>query len=152
MAQETQTWALYQPKGVGWGGRWEGVSKGKRYMYTYGWFMLRFDRKQQNYRKQLSFSSVLLFNRVGLFAAWWTAAHQASLSITNSQSLLRLIPIELVMPFNHLILCHPFSPAFSLSQHQGLFKWVSSLYHLAKVLELQLQHQSFQWIFRTDFL
>ena len=39
-----------------------------------------------------------------------------------------------------------------LSQHQGLFKWVSSLQQVAKVLEFQLQHQSFQWIFRTDFL
>ena len=36
MAQETQTGALYQPRGVGWGGRWEGVSKGRGYMYTYG--------------------------------------------------------------------------------------------------------------------
>ena len=44
------------------------------------------------------------------------------------------------------------SPAFSLSQHQGLFKWVSSLHQVAKVLEFQLQHQSFQWIFRTDLL
>ena len=43
-------------------------------------------------------------------------------------------------------------PAFNLSQHQGLFKWVSSLHLVAKVLELQLQHHSFQWIFRTDFL
>ena len=45
-----------------------------------------------------------------------------------------------------------FSSAFNLSQHQGLFKWVSSLHQMAKVLEFQLQHQSFQWIFRTDFL
>ena len=44
------------------------------------------------------------------------------------------------------------SPALNLSQHQGLFKWVSSSHEVAKVLELQLQHQSFQWIFRTDFL
>ena len=44
------------------------------------------------------------------------------------------------------------SPAFNLSQHQGLFQWVSSLYQVAKVLEFQLQHQSFQWIFRTDLL
>ena len=43
------------------------------------------------------------------------------------------------------------SPAFSLSQYQGLFKWVSSLHQVAKVLEFQLQHQSFQWTFRTDF-
>ena len=43
-------------------------------------------------------------------------------------------------------------PAFSLSQHQGLFQWISSLYQVAEVLELQLQHQSFLWIFRVDFL
>ena len=50
---------------------------------------------------------------------------------------------------------HPLSspsPAFNLSLHQGLFQWVSSSHQVAKVLELQLQHQSFQWIFRTDFL
>ena len=45
-----------------------------------------------------------------------------------------------------------FSPAFNLSQHQGLFKWVSSLHQVAKVLEFQLQYQSLQWIFKTDFL
>ena len=56
MAQETQTGALHQPRWVKWGGRWEGVSKGRGYMYTYGWFILRFDRKQQNSVKQLSFN------------------------------------------------------------------------------------------------
>ena len=52
-------------------------------------------------------------------------------------------------------LSHPLlspSSAFNLSQHQGLFKWVSSSHQVAKVLELQLQHESFQWIFRVDFL
>ena len=48
-------------------------------------------------------------------------------------------------------LLSPSPPAFSLSQHQGLLKWVSSLHQMAKVLEFQLQHQSFQWIFRTNF-
>ena len=48
--------ALYQPRGVGWGVRWEGGSKGRGYMYTYGCFMLRFDRKQQKLVKQLSFN------------------------------------------------------------------------------------------------
>ena len=43
-------------------------------------------------------------------------------------------------------------PTFNLSQHQGLFKWVNSSHQVAKVLELQLQYQSFQWIFRVDFL
>ena len=46
----------------------------------------------------------------------------------------------------------PFSSHLNLSQHQGLFKWVSSLHQAAKVLEFQLQHQSFQWLFRIDFL
>ena len=56
--------------------------------------------------------------------------------------------------------CHPTipplssssPPALNLSQHQGLFKWVSSLHQVAKVLEFQLQHQSFQWTPRTDLL
>ena len=53
-------------------------------------------------------------------------------------------------------LSHPLSspspPALNLSQHQGLFKWVSSLHHMAKVLKFQLQHQSYQWTPRTDLL
>ena len=53
-----------------------------------------------------SFSSVQSLSRVCLFATPWTAARQAFLSITNSWSLLKLISIELVMPSNHLILCH----------------------------------------------
>ena len=53
------------------------------------------------------FSSVQLLSSVRLFAAPWTAACQASLSVTNSRSLLKLMSIELVIPSNHLILCHP---------------------------------------------
>ena len=177
-----------------------------------------------------------------LFATPWAAASQASLSITNSLSLLKLMSIVLVMSSSHFILCHPllllpsifpsirvfsnesilcirwpkywgFSfnispsnkyselisfridwldllavqgtckslhqhlelaqthvhwvsdviqpshplwspspPAFNLSQHQGLFQWVSSSHQVAKLWEFQLQHQSFQWILRTDFL
>ena len=49
-------------------------------------------------------------------------------------------------------LSSPSPPAFNPSQHQGLFQWVSSSHQVAKVLEFQLQHLSFQWIFRTDFL
>ena len=55
----------------------------------------------------IQFSSVQSLSRVQLFATPWTAALQASLSITNSQSLLKLMSIELVMPSNHLILCRP---------------------------------------------
>ena len=55
-----------------------------------------------------------------------------------------------IQPSHPLLLASP--PAFKLSQHQGLSQWVSSSHQGAKVLELQLQHQFFQWIFRTDFL
>ena len=55
----------------------------------------------------VQFSSVQLLSRVRLFATPWTAARQASLSITNSRNLLKLMSIELVMPSKHLILCHP---------------------------------------------
>ena len=79
--------------------------------------------------------------------------HQASLSITNSQS----------TPKNHVHwvsdaiqssppLLSPSPSALNLSQHQGLFQWVSSSHQVAKVLEFQLQHQSFQWTARTDLL
>ena len=72
--------------------------------------------------EQLSvqFSSFHLLSHVQLFATPWTVASQGSLSITNSQSLLKLMSIELVMPSNHLILSST-SPAFNLSQHQDLF-------------------------------
>ena len=56
---------------------------------------------------------------------------------------------DAIQPFHPLL--SP-SPAFNLSQHQGLFQWVSAFHQVAKVLEFQLQHQSFQWAFRTDFL
>ena len=55
---------------------------------------------------------------------------------------------DAIQPFHPLL--SPSPPALNLSQHQGLFKRVSSLHQVAKVLEFQLQHQSFQWIFRTD--
>ena len=76
---------------------------------------------------QFQFSLVQLLSRVGLFATPRTAARQASLSITSSQSLPKLMSIESVMPSNHFhpLLSHSPS-AFYLSQHQGLFKWVSS--------------------------
>ena len=88
---------------------------------------------------------------VWLFAAPWTAARQASLSFTMSWSLLKTHVHwigDAIQP------SHPLSsspPVFSLSKYQVFFQWVGSLYQVAIVLELQLQHQSFQWIFRTDF-
>ena len=94
---------------------------------------------------------VLSLRCVWLFATPWAAARQASLSLTVSQSLLRFMSVESVIPPNHLILCRPpLPPALYLSQCQGLFQWVGSSHRVAKGLELQ--HQSFQWIFRTEFL
>ena len=57
---------------------------------------------------------------------------------------------DAIQPFCPL--SSPSPPAFNLFQHWGLFQWVSSLHQVARVLEFQLQHLSFQWIFRTDFL
>ena len=74
-------------------------------------------------------------------------------SVRHYLCFLKLMSIESVMPSNHLILLSPPSPlALNFTEHQGLFQWVSSLYQVAKVLELQLQHQPFQWIFRSAFL
>ena len=98
----------------------------------------------------IQFTSVQSFSHVRLFVTPRTTAFQASLSITNSQSSLKLMSMESVMPSNHLILCHPTSFALNLSQHQGLFPWVSALHQVAKVLKLQ--HQTIQRIFRVNFL
>ena len=87
------------------------------------------------------------------FATPWTEAHQASLSITNSWSLLKLNVhqvSEAIQPSHPL--SSPSPPAFNISWHQSLFQWVNSSHQVAKVLELQVQHQFFQWIVRTDFL
>ena len=98
-----------------------------------------------------NFSSVQSLSRVRLFVTPWTAAHQASLSITNTQSLLRLLSIESVMPSNHLILCHPLLLLSSIFPSIRVFSNESASSHqVAKVLEFQLQHQSFQWTLRID--
>ena len=100
-----------------------------------------------------SYQSVQSFSCVWLFATPWTAACQASLSIINSP--------EPTQTHVHRVgdgiqpsypLSSPSPPAFSLSQHQGLFQWVGSSNQVAKFFEFQVQHQSFQWILKTDFL
>ena len=90
--------------------------------------------------------SVQSVQSLRLFVTPWTAACQASLFITNSQTHAHWVD-DAIQPSHPLL--SP-SPAFNLFQHQGLFKWVSSLHQVAKVLEFQ--HQSFKRIFRTDFL
>ena len=82
----------------------------------------------------------------------WTAAHQAFLSITNSWSLLILMSIESVMPFNHLILCHPLLLPSSIFPSIRVFSNESVLCIRWPKYWIQLQHEPFQWIFRTDFL
>ena len=82
-----------------------------------------------------------------------TAAVQASLSFTISWSLLKHMSIELVIPSNHLIFFHPLLLLPSTFPSIRVFlQWVDSSHQVAKVLELQLQLQSFQWIFRVDFI
>ena len=80
----------------------------------------------------------------------WTAACQASLSLIMSWRLPKFMSIVSVMPSNYLILCHSLLHLPSI--FQGLFQWVISSHQVGKVLELQLQHQSFQCVFRVDFL
>ena len=98
------------------------------------------------------FSRVQSLSCVQLFVIPQTAACQATLSITNSKSLRKLISMELVMPSNHLILCRPLLFLASIFPSIRVFSKVSSSHQVAKVLEFQLQHQSFQWTPRTDLL
>ena len=101
------------------------------------------------------FSSVQSLSCVRLFVTPWTAARQASLSITNSRSLLKHRigdAIQLSHP-----LSYPSPSAFNLPQHKGLFQWVNSSHQVAKVLEFQFQQKTFQWYaglisFRIDWL
>ena len=108
---------------------------------------------EMNTYQSLVISSVQSLSRIWLSATPWTAARQASRSISSSWSLLKLKSIKSMMPSkpSHPLLS-PSPSAFNLSQHQGLFQGVSSLHQVAKELKFQLQHQSFQWIFRADFL
>ena len=93
---------------------------------------------------------IQLLNRVQLFETPWTAAHP------TLHYLLEFAQTRVHWVGDAIQLSHPLSSisplAFILSQHQSLFQWVSSLHQLTKILELQLQHQSSQWIFTTDFL
>ena len=105
----------------------------------------------------LQLSSVQLLSCVQLLVTPWIPARQASLSITNSWSSHKLMSMASVMPSIHLILCHtllllPLNPP-SIS----LFQWVNTSHEVAKVVEFQLQHQSFNEhpgliSFRMDWL
>ena len=97
------------------------------------------------------FSSVQLLSHVRLFVTPWTAEFQASLSISNSQSLPKLMPIESVMPSNHLNLCRPRLLLPSILPSIRVFSNESVLcIKRPKYWNFSFS-QSFQWIFRTDF-
>ena len=103
-------------------------------------------------RKQKTQNVVQSLSLDWLSATPWTTAHQASLSFTVSKSFLKLMSIESVMLSSHLILCRLLLLVLSIFTSIRVFsQWISSSYQMARVLELQLQHQSFQWIFRVDF-
>ena len=86
----------------------------------------------------------------GVFVTPWTAARQTSLSFTISQSLLKRMSIELLMLSNHLILYCPLLLLPSIFPSIRVISKVSSSHQVVTVLELQLQHQSFQRMFRVE--
>ena len=110
---------------------------------------------------QVQFSSVQFLSRVQLPATLWTIARLPSITCLSQGG--TSLPVHHQLPEStqthvHWVsdaiqpshpLSSPSPPALNLSQHQGLFKWVSSSHEVAKVLEFQLQHQSFQWTPRT---
>ena len=98
---------------------------------------------------KLEWNSVQWLSRSQLFATLWTAAHQFSLSITNFRSLLKIMSIESVMPTNHLILCRPLLLLPPIPASIRVFSNELALCEVAEVLEL---HQSFQLLFKADFL
>ena len=105
-------------------------------------------------RIQTVIFSVQLLSHVWRFASPWTDCHMPGFPV-STWSLLKPMSIELVMPTNHIVLCCHLlllPSIFPSIRDQGLLKGVSSSHQVAKVLEFQFQHQSFQWIFRTDFL
>ena len=106
-------------------------------------------KKESNTTLATQFNSVQSLSHIQHFATPWTAASQASPSITNSQSLAKLMSIESVMPNNHLILCRPLLLPPSIFPSIRVFS--NSSHRVAKVLKFQIHHQSFQRIFRTDF-
>ena len=95
-------------------------------------------------------SSVQSLSCVRLLATPWITAGQASRSITNSRSSLRLTSIESVMPSSHLILCRPLFLLPPIPPRISLLQWVNSSREVAKVLEFQLHYHSFQRNPRAD--
>ena len=118
-------------------------------MYSQGWFHLRWTGLISLLSSSVSFSLSVVSNFL-----WPPGKQQNRLSCpspspgtcSNSCPLSQWCHLTISSLLSHSL------PVFNLSQHQGLFQWVSSFHKMAKVLQSQLQHQTFQGIFRTDFL
>ena len=95
---------------------------------------------------------VQLLSHIWLFVISWTAACRPFCPSPSSWLWLSSCPLNWWCHQPSHPLLSPCPPALSLSQQQGLFQWVHSLHQVAKILEHQLKHQSFQWVFRFDFL
>ena len=95
------------------------------------------------------FSSGQSISSVWLFVTPWVCS-TPGLPVHHQLPEFTQTHVHWVQPSHPL--SSPSPPTFNLSQHRGLFKWVSSLHHVVKILEVQLQHQSFWWMFRTDIL
>ena len=104
---------------------------------------------KDGYMGVVCFVSVQSLSCVWLFVIPWTPAFSVHHLPELAQTHVHWVS-DAIQP-SHL-LSSPSPPTFNLSQHQGLFKWVTSSHQVAKVLEFQLQCQSFQWIFRINFL
>ena len=89
---------------------------------------------------------------VQIFETQRTASRRLPCPSPTPRACSNSCPLSQWCHLNILSSVTPSPPAFNLSQHQGLFSWAGSSHQVAKVLEFHLQQQSFQWIFRTDFL
>ena len=138
---------------------WNNIGRGLKIklleiLHFRGWEMRKerwWRHERRNSIRKMGFTVFQSLSHIWLFATPWSASCQTSLSFTLSQSLLK--------PHVHWVSdavqpSHPLLPLFplvlNLSHHQGLFQWIGSSHQVTKVLELQ--HQSFQWIIRVDFL
>ena len=126
------------------------------------WFLANLIRKKKSHNFNLHFSSYIEENNSIQFSSvaqsYPTICDPLDCSTPGllvHHQLLELSQTNVHWVDNAIQPSHPLSspsPAFYFSQHQGVFQWASSSHRVAKVLEFQLQHQSFQWILRTDLL
>ena len=118
------------------------------------WVAIPFSGETSWPKEQTHILYSVQFSCVQLFATPWTTACQPGFPVHHQLLRLAQTPVhwisDAIQPSHPL--SSPSPPALNLAQHQGLFQWVNSSHHVAKLLELHLQHQSFQQIFRNDFL